>query len=126
MRKHLLTGLVVLVVSASVQLLSGQGSPGQSPFVSGLERVEIRRTVNSSLDEGDIITFGQGNEGCAPGKKIISFACRIPEQLDGIEFHGGSFNNDELTQMGCGARLLRPFAAGELSYRITLVCAQTD
>ena len=123
MGKHLLTAFVVL---ASVQLLSGQSGHSNAPFLSGLERVEIRRTVTSSLAAGDIITFGQGDEGCPAGKKIISFACRIPEQLNGIEFHGGSFNNDELTQMGCGARLLRSFAPGEFNYRITLVCANGD
>jgi hypothetical protein len=91
-----------------------------------LQRIQIVRQNASTLSPGHIITFGQGNEGCPAGKKIISFACRFPEQTPGIEFYGGSFNNDELTQMGCGARVSREFAPGELEYRITLVCAAVN
>lgn len=94
-----------------------------APFLSELQRIVINRVVQTAIPAGTSITFGQGNEGCPADKRIISFGCRFPVQLDGIQFYGGSFNNDELTQMGCGARLLRPFASGELSYQITLVCA---
>ena len=105
---------------------SGQPGPPGPPGLSGLQRVEIIRAVTSSLAAGDQILFGQGDEGCPAGKKIISFACRFPSHLDGIQFYGGSFNNDDLTQMGCAARMTRPFAPGELSYRITLVCANAQ
>ena len=98
MGKHLLTAFVVL---GSAQLLSGQSA--NAPFLSELQRIDINRTVGSDLDPGDQIIFGPGNEGCPEGKKIISFACRFPSHLDGIQFYGGSFNNDELTQIGCAA-----------------------
>jgi hypothetical protein len=107
------------------------GAPGLSgsdgaPGLSGVERVSIERTNVSNLDAGHIITFGQGSQGCPAGKKIISFACRFPNFPEGLEFYGGSFNNDELTEMGCAARVTRPFPAGELLYRITLVCANVN
>ena len=101
------------------------GSQGE-PGLSGLQRVLIERAVDSVLDPGEFVLFGQGDEGCPAGKKIISFACRFPNLPSGIEFHGGSFNNDELTQMGCAVRVTRPFARNELVYRITLVCANVQ
>jgi hypothetical protein len=103
------------------------GPPGNQgePGLSGVQRVFIERTL-PALDAGTFFSFGQGREGCPAGKKIIAFACRFPTFPSGLEFYGGSFNNDELTQMGCAARVTRPFAPNELVYRITLVCANVN
>lgn len=105
-----------------------QGPPGSQgePGLSGLQRVVVDGANSSRLDPGEFMLFGQGSQGCPAGKKIISFQCRFPNVPAGIEFQGSSFNNDELTQMGCQVRVTNTFAPGELAFRITLLCATVN